>query len=509
MPLTVAHVIALPELRLIVRTRTAPLDREVRWVAVSEHVDPTPWLAADDLLLTTGMALDLTPAAARAYVGRLGSAGVAGLGFGTGLTHQEVPPGLVEAAEHAGLPLFEVPEPVPFVALSKAVSRQLAAQEYAESAAAFDSQRRLLRAALSSGAESESSVEDSILRVVARHVGGFALLLDAEGSLLLSRPPSAAGRADDVRDEVARLRPQGLRGSASLASADEHVSVLPVGVRGSADAFLVAGSPRPLRPADQGVLSLAVSLLARPVAASAGPDGWRDLLVRHAQVAGIPDDLLASLGLGRIDAQRAVAVVVRAAPGGPAIAAWAADRNDLVLTPVRSGPVDTGLWEGFAHDDRSAGVLDELAATATVRAVGISAPADLRQADNVRKALAQAGDAARGRGVRRFGADGVGSLGDLVDAAETSAWARAYLAPLREVDEGPELVETVRAWLGVHGQVDAAAQHLGIHRHTVRHRLRRAETSLGRSLDDPQVRADLWFALLAHAPATETVTMGE
>ena len=97
MPLTVAHVIALPELRLIVRTRTAPLDREVRWVAVSEHVDPTPWLAADDLLLTTGMALDLTPAAARAYVGRLGAAGVAGLGFGTGLTHQEVPPGRVEA----------------------------------------------------------------------------------------------------------------------------------------------------------------------------------------------------------------------------------------------------------------------------------------------------------------------------------------------------------------------------------------------------------------------------
>ena len=33
------------------------------------------------------------------------------------------------------------------------------------------------------------------------------------------------------------------------------------------------------------------------------------------------------------------------------------------------------------------------------------------------------------------------------------------------------------------------------HRHTVRHRIRRAEAVLGRPLDDPAVRADLWFAL--------------
>ena len=56
---------------------------------------------------------------------------------------------------------------------------------------------------------------------------------------------------------------------------------------------------------------------------------------------------------------------------------------------------------------------------------------------------------------------------------------------------------TLRAWLEQHGQVDSAAQQLGIHRHTVRHRVRRAAAVLGRSLDDPAVRADLWFALEA------------
>ena len=37
--------------------------------------------------------------------------------------------------------------------------------------------------------------------------------------------------------------------------------------------------------------------------------------------------------------------------------------------------------------------------------------------------------------------------------------------------------------------------HERVHRHTVRHRLRRAEALLGRSLDDPGVRAELWLAL--------------
>ena len=57
------------------------------------------------------------------------------------------------------------------------------------------------------------------------------------------------------------------------------------------------------------------------------------------------------------------------------------------------------------------------------------------------------------------------------------------------------MVATLRAWLSHHGQVDATAQELGIHRHTVRHRLRRIESVLGRSLDDTTVRADLWFAI--------------
>ncbi|HUR03444.1 MAG TPA: helix-turn-helix domain-containing protein, partial [Nonomuraea sp.] len=49
---------------------------------------------------------------------------------------------------------------------------------------------------------------------------------------------------------------------------------------------------------------------------------------------------------------------------------------------------------------------------------------------------------------------------------------------------------------------DAAAQRLGIHRHTLRYRMKRVTELLGRDLDDPGVRAELWIALAATASAS-------
>ena len=66
-------------------TRTA----SVRWVAISEHEDPTPWLSGGEVVLTTGYNLD-TPRKQRAYVARLAKHGVSALGFGIGFDHAEV-----------------------------------------------------------------------------------------------------------------------------------------------------------------------------------------------------------------------------------------------------------------------------------------------------------------------------------------------------------------------------------------------------------------------------------
>jgi purine catabolism regulator len=503
MALSVREVAGLPELTLVVRTDAASLDRQVRWVAVSEHLDPTPWLEGGDLLLTTGMALVDDPELVSGYVDRLVGAEVAALGFGVGLTHQSVPAGLIAAAERAGLPLLEVPQPVPFVAVSKAVSRLLTSQEYAESAASFDSQRRIIRAALAK----ESAGSADIVAALARHVDGFCLLLDAQGQVVAARPTAAAARSGEFLAEVERLRPAGMLASSSNATADEQVVILPIGVRGTADGFLVVGSPRNLRPADQAVVNVAASLLSWRAsghrAVEGSEDGWRRLLLRSAVEHGVDDGLLADLGLVGLHPHSAVAVAWRGAGGRPA--------PDAVLGAVGRVPgvvacrQSSGELIALCPSDVDGRVAPDVRATADldgVAAVGVSCALDLTDPANVRQAMDQAERAAAlGIGLQEFGDAPTRGLTSLIDAGTTVAWAEGYLGDLLTTPEGPELMNTLRAWLDQHGQVDAAAQRLGIHRHTVRHRIRRAEAVLGRSLDDPAVRADLWFALDAVKPS--------
>ncbi len=498
MPLTVGQVASLPELGLLVRTTSSSLDRPVRWVAVSEHADPTPWIEAGDLLLTTGMSLPDAVDVIEGYVERLVAADVAGLGFGVGFGRDTVPTTLLAAADRVGLPVLEVPKPVPFVAVSKAVSRLLTAEEYADSAASFDCQRRLIRAAL---AERGGAEAEGVIPVLAKHVGGFALHLDSSGDVISAHPRSSAARIAELSGEVDRLRPRGLLGSASIASADEHIVILPIGVKGSADGFLVVGSPHPLRSADQAVMNVSVSLLSweasRPLAIDEGMDAWRGLLIAHAVEHGLSQHVLSELGLHNLGPARAVALTWRGADGRPVPDAVvsAAQRTGRVVLSRRSGG-DVGGVAGVDEDGALPAHLRALASAPGVLTVGVSCVLDLTDPVNVRQAIDQADRAATfGPGLHAYGDDSSRGLASLLDAATTTAWAASYLGDLMVAAEGPELMDTLRAWLDQHGQVDAAAQQLGIHRHTVRHRLRRAEGALGRSLDDPGVRADLWFAL--------------
>src|SRR4029078_5878662 len=60
--LTVADIIALPQLELEVAGGGDGRGRVVRWAHISELDDPTPWLRGGELLLTTGQPLQRDPA---------------------------------------------------------------------------------------------------------------------------------------------------------------------------------------------------------------------------------------------------------------------------------------------------------------------------------------------------------------------------------------------------------------------------------------------------------------
>src|SRR4051812_47158668 len=106
---TVATLLGTPSLGLTLHTPATAVDRPVAWVHVSELPDPTPFLEGGELLLTTGLALLQEEGHVEEYVRRLADAGVVALGLGTGLSHPDVPAGLVAAAGQHGLTLLEIP----------------------------------------------------------------------------------------------------------------------------------------------------------------------------------------------------------------------------------------------------------------------------------------------------------------------------------------------------------------------------------------------------------------
>src|SRR5437764_873926 len=98
----------LSDLDVRVLSGEASLELPVRWVHISELLDPTPWLSGGEVLLTTGMQLG-SAAQQREFVQRLSEHQLAGLGFGTGFAHDTVPAAVVEAAAERDFPVFEVP----------------------------------------------------------------------------------------------------------------------------------------------------------------------------------------------------------------------------------------------------------------------------------------------------------------------------------------------------------------------------------------------------------------
>jgi purine catabolism regulator len=162
---------------------------------------------------------------------------------------------------------------------------------------------------------------------------------------------------------------------------------------------------------------------------------------------------------------------------------------DERLVVVSSGGPDDGSDDG-PDDVVGHAIVDEhkslawgISETLPVQALGDA----VRQA---RRALAAAGPG----GVRRFADLARHGIIGLLDEDAGRGFADGLLGPLEARDRG-DLVASVRAWLAHHGQWDAAASSLGIHRHTLRYRMKRVEELLDRPLDDPDLRAELWVAL--------------
>lgn len=517
MPPTLASLVQHSALKLTVRAGEDRLETPVRWAHVSELADPVPYMEGGELLLVTAMTLDAEDAEAmRRYVRRLVGAGVVGLGFGIGVYYEDIPEALVAAAEAEGLPLLAVPRRTPFLAISKAVSAAIAADQYRSVTAGFEAQREMTRAALAEGPA-------AVVARLATQLDGWAALYDASGAVVAAAPEWAARRALRFTGDVARLRERTAPASAVVGGGDEgddRVELQSLGTGRRVRGALAVGTGAPLGTAERYAVHSAVALLTLTTARSRslqaaeqrlGAAVLRLLFAGQEEIArSVAGDLYGAL----LDAPFRV-LVAEPSPAeppapdaaGPPVQAFAealesaaARSGEPVLAvPELDGRLVVLAADGGAVAAHCADAWGETDAEESGVVAGLSAPTGAPAAAGAYRQAEQALSVARRRGRTLVEHEelAAGSLLPLLADDAVRAFADGMLRGLYEHDATGrgDLVASLRAWLSRHGQWDAAAADLGVHRHTLRYRMRRVEEILGRSLDDPDVRMELWLAL--------------
>jgi purine catabolism regulator len=506
--LTVRDILAVPGFALRLVAGEANASRPVRWVHASELEDPTPWLKGGELLLTTGAAVGATPARQRAYVKRLAEARLAGLGFGLGFGHDRVPRALVTTAEQLGFPVFEVPYPVPFIAITEAVFTRLVAEQYDVLQRAVDAEQTLTRAAM------DGEGLEGVANALARATGGWALLLDLHGIPVAATSAAARQRAPRVWEELRASRPEGTGFSVTIVDRGHHVAVQPIGAQGRVEAFLAVGKPEAPTQLDRIVAAHALSLFAIELAKSrAVAEAERRLQgdFFDALAAGSTPAPETARGLARFGFARDARVVVLsfeadgAATDQPDLAYACEDELSRAGAPYLISRHDAGVHVLLVEDpsrdldDLRKRVEERLGASVRAGAGGAVQPAETgRSLREARYAL----QVCRLEGWGAAGFEDLGTYRLLLSMAEPDAlraFADAMLAPLDAYDRehGGELQASLRAFLQHNARWETAAADLFVHRHTLRYRMRKVEELTGRDLSSSFDRMEFWLALRA------------
>lgn len=470
---------------------SAAIEQPIRWVHSSDLADPTPFLAEEMVILTTGTQFSGDEREQyEEYVRRLAHRGVVALGFGTEVARAGIPEALAQACEEHAVPLFEVPYRTPFIAVARAVAEAIAAAAYARRTWALSAQRAVALAAL------RRDGLGSAVSELSRQLGVWTGLFDSAGALVRASGALEGEIADRVQSECEVMLARGASAAGVVRVAERSVTLQTLGPGGSLRGVLAVateGLDEEARSVVTAVVAMTGFALEQNEALARARGTLRAGVVR-ALLTG--DTVLASeiadATWGGFPADPVVVGLTSAAPD--ALAAFLELRAGREQGSFFFGPDASG---GIALVQSAAAplALDDLAERFDV-AIGLSEPTALASFAPALEEARIARD--RGAGVVRFG--DVASAGVLSTLSpDAASVARTVLLPIATHDEthGTAILDTLRVWLLHDARFDDAARALGVHRHTVRTRVRLAERLLDRDLQSFTARAEIWVALLA------------
>ncbi|MFJ6452889.1 PucR family transcriptional regulator [Paenarthrobacter sp. NPDC091669] len=503
MPPTINTIIRNSALNLRLVTPEAgdpAVEASVSWVHSSDLDDPTPFLDPGQLLLTDGTQFPVGDGPLELYndyVARLVKHGISGLGFATQVIHGVLPSGLVEACRNHALPLLEVPDRTPFIAVIRFVADLLAKEQNARSEWSLQAQRAIARAAL------RPDGLRSILAELERQLHGWVAMFDAAGNHILmpNNRPVPSSMMPGVMDAVRKSLDQGSRSVSQLTVDGEQITLQTLGRRHHLRGVLVLGAIEPLDPARTDIINSVIALASLALEQTRTLDTAR----RHLR-AGVFEQLLAGSTdvaertarqvWGRLPADPVV--VTMAQPPGQgqnlleALELLSDDHRGAVFYAQRNENIV--VLAGPALQQKVAVLLERYGATA-----GASAETDVA---HLAKALKEAERSLQralelARPLVAFEEISRGGMLGLLHSDEAGSVARRLIEPLAKHDdaEQTQLLPTVSAWLANNCVWDRTARQLGIHRHTLRNRIDAAGTVLGLNLDSLRDRLELFAAV--------------
>ncbi|HEY1457688.1 MAG TPA: PucR family transcriptional regulator ligand-binding domain-containing protein [Solirubrobacteraceae bacterium] len=509
MKLTIQSLLA--ELGLELASGKESSGREVRWVHSTELVDPTPWLTGGELVLTTGIQLK-EPRSQRELVKKLVEHRIAGLGFGTGFTHERLPSALLNAASKLDFPVFEVPYELPFIAITERAFTHLAGEQYQTLRRSMAIQERLERLVL------EERGLGEVVLAAAGAIGGLVGVLDGHGETLAWHEHPAALR-DSERQAIARQVREGRAENPhlppvpfepSLARWGERILALPVVAREhtGAHAWLIGATvQRPLGDYErlilrQTVTVVALELMHQRIERETERRLAGDVLAEALTGRLHPEELQARLrpfGLGEQTA------VLAFAPPDPGAGAPLLERS-LARSDVR-GLVATRAGLLFAVINADSDEAMEVARSAREELGNVRAAVSrVGPTHSLRLSFHEARCALEAVRIANGSAPEVASYKDLgafqlllslQDDEALASYCRSVLGPVEEGegDYGDELLRSLDAFIEHNGHWERAASALYCHRHTLRYRIKRVEQLTGRDFSHARDRIEFWLAL--------------
>ncbi|PQZ94880.1 hypothetical protein CQ018_05940 [Arthrobacter sp. MYb227] len=468
----VADLLTDKQMRLHLRTNTPAekLMRSVTWCAPTEHMDPTPYLGVNALVLTTGMGLNFSdPRTWDAYVERLAAVPVSALAFGLGPAHLSLPQGLVDACNSHGIPLIELPAEVPFALFMRHVWQILSTERYDEQRSGWELADECTRWAAAGASLGK------VLEGVAAAVKTRVAILDEQGYELIS-----AGT---------------IQGTATRS-----VLRLPSGP-GHRFQLLVQGLPsdtllQPLLGPVAAVLAMQLSytLGAQSPLHSAPAAAFIEAIYAGSE----PNNALRSLaGATGLEPDIPFEAVVLAGPSGTEesgttllrAVGWrlrvALERTHGSVRFAEEPGLLSILLQQPSEGVDAAEICRPLLPTDAAFALCITPPTDLPELPLTLR-LARRHNTIPG--VHRSPALDLTGIIDGLPSAGLVSMAAKLLAPL-DTDMGNVLRDTLTAYLRHSGNARLTGEELFIHRNTLAYRIQRIETLLGVDLADGEVRA--------------------